>query len=263
MADPRHTQITYRYERWRAVAAGILETAGSTFLLLIAVSFFETGALAKGLIAGGGSVGLIMSPLVVTLVSTRGWPAAKAASRLLLMGGTSFLFAAVWPNLPLFIVASVVGMASSSAIIPLLTQIYQENYPAETRGRLFSRTIIIRIGAAALFSKLAGDALADQPENLRWLFLVFGLALGLSSYFLARCPSQPLSADGGAHPFRALRFVREDELFRRTLICWMLMGFANLMMLPLRVEYLANPKYSFNLTADLIAILTGVIPNLA
>src|SRR6185369_5117324 len=58
-------------------------------------------------------------------------------------------------------------------------------------------------------------------------------------------------------------FVREDPLFRRTLVCWMLMGFANLMMLPLRVEYLASPRYNLQLTVGTIALLTGVIPNLA
>jgi MFS family permease len=43
----------------------------------------------------------------------------------------------------------------------------------------------------------------------------------------------------------------------------MLMGFANLMMLPLRVEYLANPKYGHQLTVANVALLTGVVPNLA
>jgi hypothetical protein len=43
----------------------------------------------------------------------------------------------------------------------------------------------------------------------------------------------------------------------------MFMGFANLMMLPLRVEYLANRKYGLELTVGAIALLTGVIPNLA
>ena len=43
----------------------------------------------------------------------------------------------------------------------------------------------------------------------------------------------------------------------------MLMGFANLTMLPLRVEYLANPKYHLGLSVGRIAFLTGVIPNLA
>jgi hypothetical protein len=69
--------------------------------------------------------------------------------------------------------------------------------------------------------------------------------------------------DGSAHPLHAWRFVLQDRLFRQTLICWMLMGFANLMMLPLRVEYLANPQYHLALTAGMIALLTGVIPNVA
>jgi MFS family permease len=46
----------------------------------------------------------------------------------------------------------------------------------------------------------------------------------------------------------------------------MLMGFANLMMLPLRVEYLANPKYHAGqvaMSVGMVAFLTGVIPNLA
>jgi MFS family permease len=48
----------------------------------------------------------------------------------------------------------------------------------------------------------------------------------------------------------------------------MLMGFANLMILPLRVEYLANPRHGVTwdgrlLTTAQIALLIGVIPNLA
>jgi MFS family permease len=43
----------------------------------------------------------------------------------------------------------------------------------------------------------------------------------------------------------------------------MLMGFANLMMLPLRVEYLANPAYGLELSTGMVAVLVGVIPNVA
>jgi hypothetical protein len=62
--------------------------------------------------------------------------------------------------------------------------------------------------------------------------------------------------------------VAEDRLFRQTLIAWMLLGFGNLMMVPLRVEYLANSAYGWTLnglplTTTLIAVLTGVVPNAA
>jgi MFS family permease len=43
----------------------------------------------------------------------------------------------------------------------------------------------------------------------------------------------------------------------------MLMGFANLMMLPLRIEYLAHERYGLQLPADQIALYTAVLPNLA
>jgi MFS family permease len=263
MAERSRTELTYRYERWRALSSGILETAATTFLLLIAVRWFEAGATSKALVAGGGSFGLLISPWLVSYVENRGWPTSMAASRLAAVGAISLLLPALIPVLPLFIAASVIGMASSAASIPLLTQIYQENYPERERGRRFSRTLMIRIATAALFSHLAGSALTAHLEYFRVLLLIFSAAFAFASYCLWHCPSRPLVASGGKHPFRALRFAREDALFRRTLISWMLMGFGNLMMFPLRVEYLANPDYGMELTAVTIALLTGVIPNLA
>ena len=80
MADSAVTLQTYRYERWRAVANGILETGGTTFLLLIAVKHFEAGATAKAFVAGGGSIGLVLTPLVVSWVQRTGWRAALQTS---------------------------------------------------------------------------------------------------------------------------------------------------------------------------------------
>jgi len=48
-----------------------------------------------------------------------------------------------------------------------------------------------------------------------------------------------LSDSGGTHPFHAFRFLRQDR-FSPNIISWMFLGFATLMMAPLRVEYLAT-----------------------
>lgn len=245
------------------MTAGIIETAGHTFLLLIAVRYFHAGAMAKALVATGGSVGLLLSPLVVSTVETLGLPTARAALRLALVGTAGFLSIVVFPVLPVFVLGSVVGTMCSSAMIPLLTQIYQENYPEKTRGRLFARTVMIRIATAAVFSEAAGRLLAVDLGYFRWLVLLFAVAFAYAGLCFWHVPSQPLRTSEVRHPFQGLRFVRSDPLFRRTLICWMLMGFANLMMVPLRVEYLANPKYQLGLTISQVAWLTGVVPNLA
>jgi hypothetical protein len=170
---------------------------------------------------------------------------------------------AMAPILPVFVVGSVLAMTASSAAVPLLTQIYQENYPAKTRGHLFSRTVMVRIATAALFSEMAGRVLSEHIDYFRGLLIFFAATFAFASFCLARYPSRILTVQGGTHPLRALRFAREDPLFRRTLISWMLMGFANLMMLPMRVEYLTNPKYGLALSVAEVAFLTGVIPNAA
>jgi MFS family permease len=262
------TAITYRFERWRASAAGIIEAAGTIFLLLFVVRWFQAGALAKALVAGGGSLGLMLAPWVVSRVEALGWPVAQAAARLAIIGAASFLMMALFPTLPIFVVGSVLALTTSSAAIPLLTQIYQENYAGRERGARFARTMMLRIAVTAIFSDLAGRFLSGHLERFRWLIVVFALASGFAAFCLAHCPSRPLVASGGRHPFHALRFFRDDRLFRQTIISWMFLGFATLMMAPLRVEYLANPKYGVKwhgkaLTAATIALLTGVIPNLA
>jgi MFS family permease len=261
MSGENRTEKTYYFERWRAISSGILETAGSTFLLLIAVRWFHAGATGKALVAGGGSLGLVISPMVVSFVASKGISASRAGARLALVGAICFLVMAIVPWTPVFIAGSVLAMTASSAAIPLFTQIYQENYPEKSRGHLFSRTVMIRIGTAALFSELAGRILERQMAYFQILLFIFAAAFAFASYCISQYPSRPLTAVGGTHPLRALRFARSDPLFRRTLISWMLMGFANLMMLPMRVEYLANPKHGLALTVGEIAFLTGVLPN--
>jgi hypothetical protein len=173
------------------------------------------------------------------------------------------LTAALAPRLPLYVAGASLALIAAASSVPLTTQMYQDNYPEEARGRLFSRTFMIRIAAAAVMSGAGGWALKGRMQSYPWLVGWFALAVMFGSWCLSRCPSRPLLADTGAHPLRGWRHVREDALFRRTLLSWMLMGFANLMMLPLRIEYLANPRYHLALDADVVAMLTGVIPHTA
>jgi hypothetical protein len=263
MAAEGRTPITFRYECLRAFAAGIIETAGGTFLLLVAVRFFEAGTIAKSCVVSGAGLGFVLSPAVVARVEQLRMPVARAASWLAAIGAGLLVLAAAFPSLVIYCLASLGATATAGAMIPLLTQLYQDNYPEHGRGRLFSRTVMLRIATAAVFSYAAGELLEIRMSYFRLLLLVFAAAFGFSAWCLARIPSQPLHHSGGTHPFRALQFARNDRIFRSTLVSWMLMGFANLMMLPLRIDYLSSPKYGLVLAAGTIAVLTGVIPNLA
>ena len=114
MATESRTEVTYRCEKWRAISSGILETAGSTFLLLIAVRHFHAGATAKALVASGGSMGLLLSPLVVSFVERLGWRTAVAASRIAQLGAVCFLVTAALPLLAVLVGFGVISIACSA-----------------------------------------------------------------------------------------------------------------------------------------------------
>lgn len=263
MDTQSRTQITYLFERLRAVSTGITETAATTFLLLIAVRWYEATPNYKAIIAGATSFGLVLSPFIVHVVEKRGASVSKASSLFFLIACFSYLVGAAVPSLFIFTLSSVAGVLVASMATPLLVQMYQENYPPSRRGRMFSRGVMIRIGIAIIFSELAGRALDGQLQYFPFLMLVYAGASAFSSFCLYKCETKPLHPQKSKNPLRGLRYIKEDSVFRNTLICWMLMGFANLMMLPLRIEYLANPKYGVNLSVGEIAFLVGVLPNIA
>lgn len=275
------TRRTYHYDRLRAVPQGVIETASTTFLLLIAVKAFDAGPTPKSLIAAAGNIGLLLSLWLVPWVERSGRPMMHAAAWMMAGGALAMLIAAIWPTLTMLVIATIIAVGASNAIIPLLTAVYQDNYAPRERGRYVSRTFVIRIAAAAIFAELGGRLLSADIARFRWLLAAFAVAFAAAAYCLARIPSRalrdarpaprsdlpggvrivPRSAFLGA--FTSLKALRTDRTLRWTLASWMLMGFANLMMWPLRVEFLANPKYGLALDPQQVALYTVMIPGLA
>lgn len=255
--------ITFSYEMRRSVFSGIIETAGTTFLMLIAISVYHADETAKAFLAAGGSYGFLITPLVVFGVARAQLRGTQVGATILFLGGLGFLTAALIPNQTVFLVGSILGLFSSAATIPLFTQMYQDNYASSERGKLFSFAFSIRIFSATCFSLLGGYFLKEHLSSFSMMLLVFSGALFASAYCMKQCPSNPINAEGHETPFKGLKYLRDDSLFRLTLISWMLMGTANLMMVFVRVDFLANPRHGPPLDAFTVSLLTLVIPNVA
>lgn len=274
-SSAERARITFRMERWRSIFGGIIETAGNTFLLLIATRVFDLGPWAKALIAAGTSVGLLLSPVVVNAARSLGMQPSRAVSGLLALGGLSCLVITLLPHPWVYTTGCVLALLASTCAIPLMTQIYHDNYPADQRGKLYSSAFMVRIASAMVFAWIGGQILNGSPipgmatqtstsiapERWRWMTALFAVSYMAAAAAVRRIPTRPLDASAALHPLQGLRFVREDPVFRNALMAWMLMGFANLAMLPIRVEYLGNPRFGLGLSAAEIAWLTLVIPN--
>jgi MFS family permease len=256
---------TFQLEKLRAVGTGVIETAGATFLILIAERWFAAGPTAKSLLLASGSLGLLLTPLVLMWAAKRTGGAGKSASLLYLVAAAAVLSATLAGDrhIALYVTGCLVGFVFVSGANPLFATIYEANYRADRRGDLFARNIVIRILANVSFACIAGQLLEEDISSWRWIMAAYAAALVVGAFCLRSGPPAPVQTSEGTHPLRAFKYVRDDRIFRLTLVSWMLMGFANLAMNALRVEYLASKDYGMHLEALSVALLTSIVPNIA
>ena len=254
---------TYRNDLLRAPLAGILEAGWATVALVIAIRYFEASETHKAFIAGAAPIGFLLTPVSLYLAASfRARPSLSCAfvlttATLLLLGSS------IAQSLLFFTLFSVLSQVSAVQQGPLMLQIYAENYTRAERGSRMSWPFIL----TALFSigfAMAGGRLLDlKVEAYHWIFAIMVIACGISAVACAKIPSSPLSRNNVGHPWQSFSLIWKDRFFGFILGCWMLLGLGNLIALPIRVEYLANPKFGVNCSNTTIAFLMLVIPAVA
>ena len=261
--DPGRVHRTQVLDIARAVPSGMLVPLESSVLLTIAITRFEAPGWVKGLIAAAAGVGLLISPFITGAARRSSRPAMHVAAITTVVGAAGFALAAVGP-LAMLVLGSIIGVACISASIPLLTSTYDRNFAPADRGVRVGRGMTVRVAVAAVTGLLMGGYLTAHPERWRQLLLAGAVAMIAMSVAQRSFPSERVPAVEGRLPSSLPHFhlLGEDRQLRLTLIAWMFMGFGNLMLLPLRVEFLAQPRYGVNADAAKITMLTVTIPSL-
>jgi MFS family permease len=260
--DPAIVRRTQVYDIARSIPSGMLVPLETSVLLTIAITQFDAAGWVKGLIAAASGVGLLLSPVITEAVRRSQRRAMRVAAIISCIGAAGFALAA-FGSIGLLVLGSIVGVAAITASIPLLTATYEDNFPAFDRGKRVGRGMAVRVGVGALTGLLMGRYLRAHPERWWQLVLVGTVAMLLMAWTQRQLPSRSIPPVDGRHPSAMPHFhlLREDRQLRLTLIAWMFMGFGNLMLLPLRVEFLANPTYGVNADAAKIVMLTVTLPS--
>lgn len=256
------TDLTIRLERLRAIALGVFESAQSTFLLLILVRWFNGSNAEKSLVASAYQSGLLITPIILYLTRKLSFAPSQAMSYLFGLAGGLYALAAIIPNESAFVIFTSIGSLLQATASPLMTTMMYTNYPSTRRGLIHSQNNSIRLATSILFASLAGWILSGRLAYYQYLIGIYALALLVAAYLLSRVPRC-----GGALIERPLlecfSHIKVDRVLRDTLIAWMFLGFGNLMMLPLRIEYLANQEHGLHLSEVEITLLVATIPHLA
>jgi MFS family permease len=267
---PHDERRTVRLDLARNGAGGFIDACERTFFLLIAISVLDGNWVAKSVLAGATGFGFLFSPLVVQRVRRSGHNVVVPATRLLVVAALVSLASAVLANQVLFVIGSSIGLALAGCVVPFTTAIFNRNYPEGRRGRYVSAGIWVRVLGMTVMSLAVAEVLErrlqSHPGTWRVVPLAASAAYAFQAVVMRRFPASPLRLrpDEPANEREAwkvrLRLMREDGLLRSVLLAWMFMGFANLMMLPLRVEYTTNPRYGLSLGPRTVTMLTIIIP---
>jgi MFS family permease len=263
MSNPSYetTRRTFRLEMWRSVPVGIIEFMFIPFAGLVALEFFRASDDQKAYLLAVAQIGLIGSLFIVPLVRHLGWSANGTGAVFNLFGAGGIALAALFPDsLAIYLVGLGFGMFAFMLPMPLMTQIYQSNFPHSRRGKLYATTTVFRGVVAVLFALVAGYYLKKDIGHFRELLWLFVVVATWAALIILRMPRVEVTA-GSRNPFTAFRWLRDDKKFRVLIISWMMMGLGNLTALKLWVDYFANTEYGNNFDAWEVTLLTVVIPS--
>lgn len=257
------TAITYARDKLRAPFMGLLEAGLQAFPLLIAIRYFDAPENTKAFIAGSGPMGFLITPITLFIAAKlRARPAQAAAitfiATAVFVAGATFVQSMLF--FTIFIIASQVAKVQHG---PLMIQVYASNYLAEERGRRVTTPLMLIAFSSMVFSFIGGELLDIEITYYRIFFALMIIAALFSAWALWTIPADRLSVQNVGNPWENFSLIWKDRLFGFLLGSWMLLGLGNLLALPIRIEYLANPDYGVNVSNKTIAVLMVLVPSAA
>ncbi|MEC7641299.1 MAG: MFS transporter [Nitrospinota bacterium] len=252
---------TYHYDLLRGGFDGVIDTGASTFALFIAIRYYHAGSQAKSLIAAAPWLGMVLSLLMVHYASRTPAKKSLCAAVPAALAGICLLAAAWMDSLLLFTFFIIAAYVCQTSLVPFLTSIYTDNYPPSKRGAFYSNPLRLTVGVSILFSFAASQLLDLDLQYFTIVFSVLGVCGLGKAWAVYSMPSTKIEAGEHKHPFGNFKYVIQDRSFGYVLLTWFIMGFANLWIQPLRLDYLTSEAYGITGSAALVALIITIIPN--
>ena len=237
-----------------------MEAGWSTFALLIAIRHYGAPESYKAFIAAAWPIGFLLTPLTLHCVAKRQFRPSLASASMFALAALLMLGATVVQSLTVFTAFIIASQMATVQQGPLMIQIYAENYPASERGKRMTTPFILTASSMILFSLMGGWLLDRSINSYHLLFVIMVVSAAVCAWATNRMPSTTLSAKHVGNPWQNFSLIWKDKLFGYLLGSWMLLGLGNLITMPIRVEYLANPKFGINADNTSIAFLLVVVP---
>ena len=254
------TRKTYKCDLWRGGFEGVLSSGGQTFCLFIAIRYFNAEETIKALIAAAPFMGMFLSMVLFHYASFTNWKKSTWAALPSAATGICLLIAAWTKSLNMFAAFIIIAYICRSALLPFITDIYGDNYPAHRRGAFFSKPLLLSVGVAALCGFFGSSILEKDIQDYPLIFSFLGFCAFFKAIAIYNMPSKKIDQRSHENPFGNMKYIWQDRSFGYVLLTWFIMGFANLWTLPLRIDYITSPEWGIEGSAIFVAMIITIIP---
>ena len=259
LSQGERAKKTFLYDCIRGPFNNIVYTGLMTLGILIAIRYHSAPAWVKSLISSADSIGRLITPITLYIGLRVGLPTARLASIYMVLTGIMLIGVALAPSALMYAVSIVFAYILFTQPPQLMLHIYSHNYTDKDRGGLVSTMFVISITIGIICSFLFGKGLDNDIENYHMQFLVMAAAAVVSAYFLKKVPSIPLEKTASGNAWQNISLVWKDKLFGLMILGYVLLGIGTSMVVPIRVEFMADPKYNINASNLNITLINVVI----
>ena len=257
--EERIASDTKKYDLRRNLFNGIVEASFYSSVLLVAIRHFGASDTAKSLLAGGSCLGFLLAPGFLLLIGKCAVPVSRICALLTVGTGTGILLSSSANSAWVYTGWVLAACILAGQVPSLMVHVYSRNYRSGERGRKISGNLMLSAIVGAGTALLIGRLLDDDLNHFRPIAVVVFLFCLCTAFYHLKIPSLPLKQGTGGLG-QDLRHALKDRLFFWMLTGWMLMGIGNLVTIPLRIEYLANPAYGIDASNTVVLAITLVIP---
>lgn len=263
LTQAERARKTYLYDCIRGPFNSIVYTGLMTLALLIAIRYHEAPNWVKSIICSGESLGRAITPITLYLGFLSTFRTARLASIYMIATGFFLLVAAFASNLLLYTIGIVIAYILFAQPLQLMLQIYSKNYVADERGSRVSTMFVISLIVGSLSAHLFGKWLDIDLSHFQWQFVILAASAMLSGYFLGKIPSIPLDSDACGNPWQNFSLIWKDKLFGWMIIAYIILGIGTAMVIPIKIEYMANPEFKINASNLNITLINVIIPSIS
>ncbi len=251
---PAGERRTLLYDSIRQGIEGGGEPLASVLFLYIGIEFFELPSEQKAFLVASRAIGFCLAPFLPLLFSRCRLRRSSLAAICNLVSGVFLLMAANTNNGLAYTIFCILFVFFLCVKVPLFTYIYRENYHSSRRGKLFALGSTLRNVCNLGLNLLTALVISNSPQAYRWVLGIYSIFIVISGLVSFLIPSQRFNegyrSRSGSFSnttslklwHQGLKLVLRDRLFLYICLAWYFLGFGNLALIPMRVEFLLSQE---------------------